>query len=180
MSSNMLEWIRRTPLNEVVPGVWYPGYMDGLPDLYVGRLPPALTPRNNDSAVNNAHRITFVENDVDRRLVEQSLRLPLTVTATGAIDFRPTIDRVNMKPSTMPRCEVTCALYVPPIGGWPCFLVVKVSFNVRGQELCRLRYGTDGFATQDEAQGRMARMAALTLAFGLEAPMIAPDRSRMS
>lgn len=42
MSSNMLEWIRRTPLSEVVPGVWYPGYLDGLPDLYVGRLPPAL------------------------------------------------------------------------------------------------------------------------------------------
>lgn len=58
--------------------------------------------------------------------------------------------------------------------------MVKVSFNVRGQDLCRLRYGTDGFATEDEAQERMARMAALTRAAGLEAPTNTPDRSRMS
>jgi hypothetical protein len=180
MSSNMLEWIRVTPLSEVAPGVWYPGYMVGLPDLYVSRLPPALTPRNNGSAVNKAHWVTFVENDFDRRLVEQSLHLPLTVTAGGVIDFRPTIDRVNAKPSTSPRSDMAVLLYMPPAPGRPWFVIMKIPSNTRGHDLCRLRYGSDGFATEREALDHMARLAALTSAPGCLPPIISPDRSIMS
>jgi hypothetical protein len=154
--------------------------MDGLPDLYVGRLPPALARHSSGSAVNSVHRITFVENDVDRRLVEQSLRLPLTVTASGAIDFRPTIDRVSAKPSTCPRGDMACLFYVPPAPGWPWFVIMKMASNTRGQDLCRLRYGWDGFATEGEALDHMTRLAGLTFAPGCLPPIIFPDPSRTS
>ena len=160
--------VRTTPLGKLASHKWYQSPLPRLPDLHVIRLPKRLWLQTDVPGVNSSHLVTFVECEEDRIVIEQSMAIPLSVTAESTVDFDCTIGRVNTVPSAMADGESVIALYSPPkcAVGWPWFVVYAAPCNETGPGPVRGRYGSLGFETIEAARALMIKSGAARLNSG--------------
>lgn len=177
-TSEFIERLRHTPLREFVPHVWYPGYMPGLPDLLLLRLPPELQHPGEGQPITLAHKICIVEDEGNRRVVEDSLAKPIPFEA-GVINWRLSLDRVMARRSSRPRGDMAVLMYAPPEEGWPWLIVTALPFNAPGEGFARERYAWEAFADEAGAQAHMLKLRQMHPP-GVEAPIVYPDRSKTS
>lgn len=179
-TAEVIEILATTPFRELAPSAWYPGFLPGLPDLLVLSLPRPLRNRGG-SPVNAAHKLLFVENEEERRMVEDALDKPIPVRG-NVVDFRNSIDRAHARPSAMRVSRDAGILhYAPPVPGFPWWVVTAMPFNMPGMGLARDRYGYAGFATDQEAQDHIADLAymcGLNAGPGGNLRVVTPDQGR--
>jgi hypothetical protein len=179
MSEALLNLLKTEPLRKIAPSVWYPGYMPGLSDLLVMRMPPALH-HQSLTGLNREMRVLFVENETDRKWALRCLDRPVDVQGQ-AVNFRVGIDKINMRPSTLPRSDQAgVLLYVPPEPDWPHFVLTVLSKNAPDAGLARQRYGWDAFPDEASAQDHMVKMAAFSTKQGFAPEIRMPDPKQRS
>ena len=153
------------PISEWLPTVWYGGYLDGLPDLCVGRLPAAF-------GRSSPWKIWIVERPEERTALLRSLALPVPPAASGAVDLRAGPDAAVNRPGSG---DPFLALYVPTEDGWPWITLGRFDSEVgRKIGLNRGVYSTETDDTERAAVERLARLKRLAPG----APVLVPDHLR--
>ena len=76
------DWLK-LPINEWLPTTWYGGFLKGLPDLCVGKLPAAF---GRSSA--NPWKIWIVENPEERAALIDALARPVPMRGNAVISNR--------------------------------------------------------------------------------------------
>ena len=147
------------PIREWMPIVTYPGYMESLPDIVLGKWPAALKDGYKSWIAKTAAELLAVHAALDKPAPRQG----------RALDFRSGPDAAVARPC---RGNPFAALYAPPTDGWPCLAVFRWPRKV-GREIGAARevYTWDAFATQSEAIDLLSRTA-LRVGGG---PIVTPD-----
>ena len=145
-----LDRMGAVPLGELMPWVWYSDPNGIGPDLLVGRKPAYMLPAGCEVKLGDQYKIVFVETPGDRRYAEDALRKPLVVRG-GVVHFEESIDKTNMRPSTIPPRAAALVLYEPPADGWPWYFLGRLPFNIPRSLFGRQRYSNDAFRSEAEA-----------------------------
>lgn len=158
------------PLSAWMPTLWYPSYMDGMPDLLIGRLPASFE---------QPYKLFYVETPGERAALLAALEKPVTVKG-DFVDFRDGPDRTCSRRSRLRVSDLTVYLYPPSEAGWPFFLVTAypdaVVREVGPEEFGRERYTIERFSTEEEATAFVTRLGLMAATEGAEIGITAPDR----
>jgi len=70
--SAYLDYVRCTPLRELMPTLLYPKYMPNTPSLLVLRVPPEMQggPKRNSGCLSDGYKAILIETEGDRRFAE--------------------------------------------------------------------------------------------------------------
>ncbi|KAB0679680.1 hypothetical protein [Aureimonas leprariae] len=162
------------PLSAWMPTLWYPGYMDGMPDLLIGRLPASFE---------QPFKLFYVETPGERAALLAALEKPIRMT-DGVINFRDGPDRTCSRRSRLRVSDLTVYLYPPSEPGWPFFLVTAypdtVVREVGPQEFGRERYTIEHFSTEEEATAFMVQMGVMAGLRGSEIGFVDPTQRRVN
>ena len=160
------------PVRDWLPTVCYPGYMPGLPDIWLGRWPAVF--RRSGSA---RFKPWYVETPAERAALLAALARAVPRIG-AALDFRSGPDAATARPSALARGFI--GLYIPPDAGWPWLTVVGIAHapvhEATALELGRGAYAIEAFEAEAPALDHLARLRAMMP----DATVILPDRSGLS
>lgn len=153
------------PLDQWLPVEWYGAYLEGLPDLCVGRWPPEA---GRTGAA--AWKLWVCESPQEQIALRAALRKPVPISG-GALDFRSGPDRAVSAPG---RLGPFVALYAPMDDRWPWITLVA---SPGAADLHRACYAYDIDMTESAALDRIARMRTRTLGATIHVPPEKQSRS---
>ncbi|NKQ73425.1 hypothetical protein C3Y89_24290 [Rhizobium sp. UPM1132] len=153
----------RLPIKDWLPTVWYPGYLEGMPDLLVGKLPDEFQRTATDR-----WKIWIVENQNERKALLDALDKPAPMRG-NAVDFMSGPDAAVSKVDRSRHYgKMMGGLYPAPGDagpGWPWITMIRFpSVAIAGPmapELGRGVYAIDVDLDERAATTRTARMFAL-------------------
>lgn len=167
-------WLTQ-PIKEWLPTKWYGGVLPGLPDLCVGKLPPAF---------GKSWKVWYVETPAENIALHEALSKPVPLRG-NSVDFASGPDAVVSKVDpTKHYGETVVALYAPEGSdvGWPWITVCRLpSVTAAGplsRELGRGVYSYDIDMSETAAMKRLERMGRMTLAAGCAPQVVYPDKTR--
>lgn len=170
----MNSWLKM-PMNAWLPTTWYGGFLQGLPDLCVGKLPAAF-----EQTGLGDWKVWIVETAAERAALTDALSKPVPLRA-GAVDFASGPDATVCGIDTLRNYEQPMvALYMPPDPGWPWITLFRLpsvaAAGAFSSELGRGIYSYEVDSTEKAAIERVAHMQAMTITAGLTAEIVTPDR----
>lgn len=170
-------WIRQ-PIQEWLPVKWYAGFLPGLPDLCVGRMPAVL-----GLSGPQAWKVWYVETPEKNRALREALAKPIPLR-DGGLDFERGPDATTSKVNrNKDYGEPVVALYAPNADdkGWPWFTVFRLSsVKAAGPHACELGRGVYSYEidmSEQDAMQRIAQMGSLTAAAGVISEIVYPDHA---
>lgn len=135
-----------SPVRDWLPTAWVAGYIDGLPDLCIGRLPPEI------SRPDGRWKIWIVERPAERAALLAAPARPIPLSG-GGLDFRSGPDAAV---AAQGRGGAVVALYPPAAEGWPWVTLVRLPRAAPGY--ARGVYATDTDETEAGASQRISRL----------------------
>lgn len=166
-------WLKM-PIKEWLPTSWYGGFLDGLPDLCVGRLPAAFGCAGTDE-----WKVWIVETPAERAALTDALSRPVPICG-GVVDFASGPDAAVSKIDRNKHYGApVAALYVPMEPGWPWITLFRLpSVAAAGPlapELGRGVYSYEVDSTEAAACERLAFMQTMTLMAGVRPEIVIPN-----
>jgi hypothetical protein len=161
--SAYLDYVRCTPLRELMPTLLYPKYMPNTPSLLVLRVPPEMQggPKRNSGCLSDGYKAILIETEGDRRFAEGALSRPLVVR-DNIILAKETIDKTNLRESRLPVTRNAGFLhYAPTEDGWPHLLVIMSGLPVSIPGFIRQRYAVSYYGTEDEVMAAMQQIGGI-------------------
>ncbi|GAA2884322.1 hypothetical protein GGQ99_005129 [Aminobacter niigataensis] len=173
-------WLQN-PIQEWLPARWYGGFLDGLPDLYVGKLPAAF-------GRNGIHqwKVWIVENQVERLALMDALSKPVPMRGQ-IVDFASGPDAAVSKVDMKRHYGLAAmALYMPTEDsvGWPWITLIRLpsvaDAGPLSRELARGVYSYEIDLSEAAAQDRVARMQITVMKAGSIPEIVTPDHRKVS
>jgi hypothetical protein len=155
------------PIARWLPTAWYPGYLEDLPDLCVGRWPPIFNRTGDD-----AWKVWIVETPGERKALLNALARPVPRVDAG-LDFRSGPDAAVSKPSTG---APFVALYPPPEPEWPAIVLCRWPVEI-GRSIASAR-GRYTYETRHDEDAAIARVSEIAARLGADLPVRLPGGVR--
>jgi hypothetical protein len=165
-----LDYVRRTPLRELMPPLLYPKYLPNTPSVLVLCVPSEMQggPTRNSGCLSDGYKAIFIETEGDRRFVEGALVRPLVVRGDIVL-AKETIDKTNLLESRFPiRNDASFMHYIPTADGWPHLLVTMSGLPLPIPGLLRQRYAISYYITEDEVMAAMTQIAGIAGQSGVQ------------
>lgn len=141
------------PIRDWLPCEVYVGHRPGLPDVILGRFPPAM-----EAATGRLWKTWICETPRELSAVQKRLAAPIPRGPRGELDFRAGPDGVLRRGRGIaPIGEIVVALYPAPREDWPLLILVSTPPGADWME--RGIYSWEAMPTEEEAMAHLERIA---------------------